>query len=94
MAQYSKKDVLGFLATQIVIWAETDIDMMKEDLRKLGGSLSQEDIERSQKKQEDAFNILLILLDIANKNIADDVCFKTGDVKEAMAYFNSQRKLS
>ena len=31
MAQYSKKDVLGFLATQIVIWAETDIDMMKED---------------------------------------------------------------
>lgn len=94
MAQYSKKDVLGFLATQINVWAEIDIDMMEEDLRKLGGSLSQEDIERSKKKQEAAFNILLILFQLADENIPENAGFLTGDVQEAMAYFNSKRKLS
>ena len=56
--------------------------------------MSQKDIDSFNKRREDAFNILLILLDIADKNIADDACFQTGDVKEAMAFFNSQRKLS
>lgn len=94
MAQYSKKDVLGFLATQIDIWAGIDIDMMEEDLRKLGGSLSQEDIERSKKKQEDTFNIFLFLFQLADENIPENAGFLTGDVQEAMAYFNSKRKLS
>lgn len=94
MAQYSKKDVLGFLATQIDIWAGIDIDLMKEDLRKLGGSLSQEDIERSQKKQEDALNIFLFLFRFADENIPENAGFLTGDVQESMTYFNSQRKLS
>lgn len=94
MAQYSKKDVLGFLATQINICAEIDIDMMEEDLRKLGGSLSQEDIERSKKKQEEAFNIFLFLFQLADENIPENAGFLTGDAQEAMAYFNSKRKLS
>ena len=94
MAQYSKKDILGFIATQIDIYASVDVDAMVKDLEKYGHSIPQEEIERSQKRKEDSFNILLILLDLADKNIEDDGCFRTGDVKEAMAFFNSQRKLS
>lgn len=94
MAQYSKKDILGFIATQIDICARMPVDAIAEDLEKLGYSMSQKEIDASQKRREDAFNILLILLDLADKNIEDDGCFQTGDVKEAMAFFNAQRKLS
>lgn len=94
MAQYSKKDILGFIATQIDIYASVDVDAMVKDLGKHGHSIPQEEIERSQKRKEDSFNILLILLDLADKNIKDDGYFQTGDVKEAMAFFNSQPKLS
>ena len=56
--------------------------------------MSQKEIDSCQKRKEDAFNILLILLDLADKNIEDDGYFQTGDAQEAMAFFNSQRKLS
>lgn len=94
MAQYSKKDILGFIATQIDIYARMPVDTMAEDLEKLGCSMSQKEIDSCQKRKEDSFNILLILLDLADKNIEDDGYFQTGDAQEAMAYFNSQRKLS
>lgn len=94
MAQYSKNDILRFIATQIDICARMPVDAMAEDLEKLGCSMSQKEIDASQKRKEDAFNILLILLDLADKNIEDDGYFQTGDAQEAMAYFNSQRKLS
>lgn len=94
MAQYSKKDILGFIATQIDICARMPVDAMAEDLEKLGCSMPQKEIDSCQKRKEDAFNILLILLDLADKNIEDDGYFQTGDAQEAMAYFNSQRKLS
>lgn len=94
MAQYSKKDILGFIATQIDLYANINVDVIVEDLKKHGHSMPQEEIDRSKKTKEDSFNILLILLDLADKNIEDDGCFQTGDVKEAMAFFNSQRKLS
>lgn len=94
MAQYSKADILEFIAVQIDTFASSDVGKTAKDLEKLGYSMSQKDIDSFKKRREDAFNILLILLDIADRNIADDACFQTGDAKEAMAYFNSQRKLS
>lgn len=94
MAQYSKKDILGFIAMQINAYASNDVGKMVKDLEKLGHSMSQKEIDAVQKRKEDAFNISLILLDLADKNIEDDGCFRTGDVKEAMAFFNSQQKLS
>lgn len=94
MAQYSKKDILVFIAMQIDACVSNDVGKMAKDLEKLGYSMSQKEIDAFQKRKEDAFNILLILLDLADKNIEDDGCFQTGDVKEAMAFFNSQRKLS
>ena len=94
MAQYSKKDILGFIATQIDAIVSTDVGKMAKDFEKLGYSMSQKNIESYQKRREDAFNILLILLDLADENIADDGCSLDGDVQEAMALFNSQRKLS
>ena len=56
--------------------------------------MSQKNIESYQKRREDAFSILLILLDLADNNIEDDGFSLDGDVQEAMALFNSQRKLS
>lgn len=94
MAQYSKKDILGFIATQIDGYAQICVDAMVEDLEKHGCSMSQKEIDSYQKRKEDAFNILLILLELADKNIEDDGYFQTGDAQEAMAFFNSQRKLS
>ena len=94
MAQYSKKDILGFIATQIDAIVSTDVGKMAKDFEKLGYSMSQKNIESYQKRREDAFGILLILLDLADENIADDGCSLDGDVQEAMALFNSQRKLS
>lgn len=94
MAQYSKKDILGFIATQIDAIVSTDVGKMAKDFEKLGYSMSQKNIESYQKRREDAFSILLILLDLADKNIEDDGFFLDGDVQEAMAFFNSQRKLS
>ena len=94
MAQYSKKDILGFIATQIGAIVNTDVGKMAKDFEKFGYSMSQKNIESYQKRREDAFNILLILLDLDDKNIEDDGYFQTGDVQEAMAFFNSQRKLS
>lgn len=94
MAQYSKKDILGFIATQIDAYARMCVDAMVEDLEKHGYSIAQKEIDSCQKRKEDAFNILLILLDLADKNIEDDGYFQTGDAQEAMAFFNSQRKLS
>lgn len=94
MAQYSKKDILGFIATQIDICARMPVDAMAEDLEKLGCSMPQKEIDSCHKRKEDAFNILLILLDLADKNIEDDGFSLDGDVQEAMALFNSQRKLS
>lgn len=94
MAQYSKKDILGFIATQIDAIVSTDVGKMAKVFEKLGYSMSQENIESYQKRREDAFNILLILLDLADENITDDGFSLDGDVQEAMALFNSQRKLS
>ena len=94
MAQYSKNDILRFIATQIDIYAKMDVNAMAEKLEKLGCSMSQKETDSCQKEKEDAFNILLILLDLADKNIEDDGYFQTGDAQEAMAFFNSQRKLS
>ena len=94
MAQYSKKDILGFIAMQIDICARMPVDAMAEKLEKLGCSMPQKEIDACQKRKEDSFNILLILLDLADKNIEDDGYFQTGDAQEAMAFFNSQRKLS
>lgn len=94
MAQYSKKDILGFIATQIDAIVSTDVGKMAKDFEKLGYSMSQKNIESYQKRREDAFSILLILLDLADNNIEDDGFSLDGDVQEAMALFNSQRKLS
>lgn len=94
MAQYSKKDILGFIATQIDAIVSTDVGKMAKDFEKLGYSMSQKNIESYQKRREDAFSILLILLDLADNNIEDDGFSFDGDVQEAMALFNSQRKLS
>ena len=94
MAQYSKKDILGFIATQIDAIVSTDVGKMAKDFEKLGYSMSQKNIESYQKRREDAFSILLILLDLVDRNIEDDGFSLDGEVQEAMAYFNSQRKLS
>lgn len=94
MAQYSKKDILGFIAMQIDAIVSTDVGKMAKDFEKLGYSMSQKNIESYQKRREDAFSILLILLDLADNNIEDDGFSLDGDVQEAMALFNSQRKLS
>ncbi len=94
MAQYSKADILRFIAVQIDTCVSNDVGKMAKDLEKLGYSMSQKEIDSCQKRKEDAFNILLILLNLADKNIADDGCSLDGDVQETMALFNSQRKLS
>lgn len=94
MAQYSKKDILGFIATQIDAIVSTDVGKMAKDFEKLGYSMSQKNIESYQKRREDAFSILLILLDLVDRNIEDDGFSLDGEVQEAMALFNSQRKLS
>lgn len=94
MAQYSQKDILGFIATQIDAIVSTDVGKMAKDFEKLGYSMSQKNIDSYQKRREDAFSILLILLDLADENIEDDGFYLDGDVQEAMALFNSQRKLS
>lgn len=56
-------------------------------MEKLGCSIPQKEIDSCHKRKEDAFGILLILLDLADKNIEDDGISLDGDVQEAMAFF-------